>query len=118
MNTKWYLFLITMFAGFQLLASAASGGAPFPATGSGFNLGILNAWMTPTGFDPISNPLLAVVTIINQVWSYIQTFLNMLFWNYPALLYGNWLYLKILFLYPLSGAAIFSIVQMLRGYGA
>lgn len=115
MKTSWVIGLVFLFILMQILTSIAIGSDTLlPATGGDFNTGQLDTLMKPSGFD-FSNPLVAVYSVVKGVWSFFVAFINMLFWNYPTLFTGNWIYVKWLVFMPISGAMVFSIIVIMRG---
>lgn len=62
-----------------------------------------------------SNPITAVYSVLVFAWGLISDLLGILFFQYDSIFYGDWIWFRTIFLYPISVAMIIAFTLAVRG---
>ena len=107
MKTSWIIFILMVYIGIFYFAGVAENASLINAQ----TAAQLQSLGQPTG----TNWLVQQVSQISQVWTYIQTFIQMIFlWN-GTIWTGSWLWFYYMVCLPICGGVVMSIVFILRG---
>ena len=78
------------------------------------DVNLFNNIMSPTGTD-FSNPVVAVTSLVTDVWYYFKLVIQVVFLWFPDLWAGNWIWFYYVVCFPVTIMVIFTFVTILRG---
>ena len=108
MKTSWWIGIIMVFIITQLWANTME------AQASGVDMNFFQNIFQSRWVD-FSNPLSAIVSIPIVTYLVISTLLGMLFFDYPTIFHGDWVWFRTILLWPLSIAFVWSTMMALKG---
>ena len=115
MKTSWIIAIVMLWVVFFIFGSIAEQQNTFGSS----QVSQGQSLMQPVGTDITglnSIPVIGqAISLITNVWSYLVTFIQMVFLWFPDLWAGSWLWFYFILPFPVSVGLVISIVFILRG---
>ena len=110
MKSSWLAGIMLFYVGLLFLSMIAE----HNVSANSADINLFNAFITPTGTD-FSNPVVAVTSLVTDVWQYFKLIIQVVFLWFPDLWVGGWLWVYYVVCFPIAMMMVFTFVSILRG---
>ena len=110
MKSSWIAGIVFFYIGLLVLSLIAEQNVSM----KGSDVNVIQQLITPSGTD-FSNPVVATVSLITDVWQYFRLLIQVIFLWFPDLWVGSWLWFYYIVCVPITVMMIATFITILRG---